>query len=436
MKEHIEEAIKTFRKAASRYDLTERYYRGDHNLAFATEKFKSTFGSLFREFSMNLCPAVCDAVRDKMRITGFGSHGAGTRRLEEAADRIWRRNRMTLRAAEVHKEVLKNGDAYVIVWPDADGGAAIFPHKAMNCTVVYDDENPGVIVRAAKHWRTSDRRTRLNLFYADRIERFVTERSSEGALTDAKEFVPFREGGEAHIVENAYGLVPVFHFANNADIGAFGRSELDPAIPIQDGLNKSVLDMLVAMEFSAFRQRWAAGIEIEYNLDGDPIPPFDESVDHLWIAQSENARFGDFETANLDQFLKVKDSFRVDMASVTATPLYYLLPHTRGYPSGESIRKSESRFIAKVRDRQASFGDVWADVMTFALRIEGMGEADVMPRWEDPARLSEKEMLENLLLKRRIGISAEQALSEAGYGADADELLSSESVIRSANRKY
>jgi len=39
-------------------------------------------------------------------------------------------------------------------------------------------------------------------------------------------------------------------------------------------------------------------------------------------------------------------------------------------------------------------------------------------RWEDAARLTEKETLENILLKKEIGLSSEQALSEAGYGAD------------------
>jgi hypothetical protein len=71
----------------------------------------------------------------------------------------------------------------------------------------------------------------------------------------------FRQDGPAfgHVVPNPYGVVPVFHFANNADLGMTGRSELEAAMPVQDGLNKSVLDMLVAMEFSAYRQRWAAG---------------------------------------------------------------------------------------------------------------------------------------------------------------------------------
>src|SRR3954467_8014211 len=68
---HISQAIEQFRASAARYAKTERYYRGDHDLAFATEKFASTFGSLFREFAINLCPAICDAVHDKLRIAGF-----------------------------------------------------------------------------------------------------------------------------------------------------------------------------------------------------------------------------------------------------------------------------------------------------------------------------------------------------------------------------
>jgi hypothetical protein len=48
-------------------------YNGDHDLAFATEKFANTFGSLFREFALNLCPAVCDAIGDKLKIEGFSA---------------------------------------------------------------------------------------------------------------------------------------------------------------------------------------------------------------------------------------------------------------------------------------------------------------------------------------------------------------------------
>ena len=286
---------------------------------------------------------------------------------------------------------------------------------------------------AAKFWRTRDKHTRLNLFYPDRIERFITSKPHEGVLPDAKDFVPF-VGPQAappatnakhskaedarepravrHVVPNPYGVVPVFHFANNASIGEFGRSELEDAIPVQDGMNKSVLDMLVAMEFASFRQRWVAGIEIEYDKEGNVVAPFKNGIENLWVSGNESARFGDFETVDLEQFLKVKDGFRTDIASVTGTPLYYLLPQGRGFTSGEAMRKAESRFIAKVRDRQTSFGQVWADVMQFALRIEGTPNVFLKTRWEDAARLSEKETLENLLLRMKLGLSSDEVLKD------------------------
>ena len=437
MNNDIERAIKIFRANTDRYARPERYYNGEHDLAFATEKFQSTFGTLFREFALNLCPIVCDAVRDKLRVTGFSLEGQESETdgentgdqpgetISHTAKRIWRRNRMGTRSGEVHKEALRSGDAYVMVWPDADGRAVLYPNRARNMAVAYDDEEPGRIVWAAKCWPTADRHVRLNLFYPDRVERYVTRTTVETPVPDASTFVPLRKEGEAPVVPNPYGIVPVFHFANNADLGSPGRSELEPAFAIQDGLNKSVLDMLVAMEFAAFRQRWVAGIEVNRDENGVVTAPFAAGVDHLWIAENSDARFGDFQGSDLVQFLKVKDSFRLDIASVTGTPLHYFMQNTTGLPSGESLKKAETRFLAKVRDRQQSFGQVWADVMSFTLMIEGRGKGlSLLTSWEDPAPLAERELLENILLKVQIGLPPEQALIEAGYGsADARRLM-------------
>ena len=53
------------------YALYNAYYDGDHRLAFATEKFRSTFGTLFKEFAENFCPAVVDSMADRLKIAGF-----------------------------------------------------------------------------------------------------------------------------------------------------------------------------------------------------------------------------------------------------------------------------------------------------------------------------------------------------------------------------
>src|SRR5438874_10371930 len=216
MNNDIEKALQNFRTNGGRYARTERYYNGNHNLAFATEKFQNAFGTLFREFALNLCPVICDAVRDKLRVTGFsvdsvssprvnkgksrGEDAAGnlqdinpsvalthvratdTEVIDTAARRIWQRNLMTIRSGEIHKEALKNGDAYAIVWPNERGEAVIYPNRSANMAVVYDDDSPGSILWAAKAWRGADKYYRLNLFYPDRIEKYISKSETEGAL--------------------------------------------------------------------------------------------------------------------------------------------------------------------------------------------------------------------------------------------------------------
>jgi len=52
--------------------------------------------------------------------------------VNSATRKIWHTNRMDTRAGEVHKEALKNGDAYIIVWPNARGEAVFYPNRAAN----------------------------------------------------------------------------------------------------------------------------------------------------------------------------------------------------------------------------------------------------------------------------------------------------------------
>ena len=97
MNNDIEKALTNLRANATRYDKPMRYYNGDHDLAFATEKFENTFGTLFREFALNLCPVICDAVRDKLRVTDFSveiSARNSANTVNTAARQIWFRNRM------------------------------------------------------------------------------------------------------------------------------------------------------------------------------------------------------------------------------------------------------------------------------------------------------------------------------------------------------
>lgn len=414
----IKAALKEISGRSAGYKKYTDYYGGKQELCFATERFRNAFGDLFRKFADNLMPAVVDAVKDKLQVTGFVVENGDD--VADKAWKIWQRNRMHRQAGECHKESLRSGDSYVIVWPNAAGKAVFHPNKAGLVTVNYDLEAPGKIISAVKVWMTETKKVRLNVFFADRIEKYITRNSYPNGLPDGYgAFDEFHAEGEAWPLENPYGVVPVFHFANNASVGEPGVSELSDVIPLQNALNKAVLDKMVAMEFGSFPQRWAIGLEVETDpVTNKPISPF-SGEERMWTVGSPDAKFGQFEPASLAGFLSVQDSFRAEIARVSGTPLHYLMLQGGGnFPSGEAMKTAEARFLAKVRDRQSSFGGEWESAMALALQIEESATEDsqIFVQWADPAPASEKERLDSLTVKQGLGVSVTQLLIEAGYG--------------------
>jgi len=411
------------------YRLAQDYYEGRHRLAFASDKFRSAFGSLLRAFADNLCAAVVDTVADRLQVIGFDTEQGDSSNLAAAAWALWQDNRMDRRAGEVHQQAFICGDAYAIVWPDSDGRPVIYPNQAAQVTVAYDPEMPGKIVRAAKTWLAEDKRLRLTLYYPDRIEKYATPGPLVQGLSPelASRLIPFEVPGEPWPLPNPYGVVPVFHFANGGIMGGFGRSELADIVPLQDGLNKAVADMLVAMEFVALPQRWITGLEVEIDeTTGKPKAPFVPGADRVWTIGDPDAQLGQFAAADLSQFLAVQDSFRMEIARVSGIPLHYLSLR-QDYPSGEAMKTAEARLTAKVRDRQIAWGNVWEDAMMLALRMAGLSEeAHLSTLWQDTAPRSEREFLEGLLLKQQIGASNDALLREAGYSPEQIEQMHAE----------
>lgn len=424
----IDAALKAFRATASNYREYDDYYDGVHRLAFATEKFRNAFGSLFRAFADNLCPAVVDAVADRLEPIGFEVEDGPEQAADMAWD-IWTRNRMDRRAGEAHLDALRAGDAYLVVWPNPDDSyPTLYPNPGSHMRVWYDDERPSVVSGAAKLWELDDGRMRLNMYYVDRIEKYVTRAKVTGGIPQkGTAFDPYEVEGEAWPLPNEYGVVPVFHFANNASIGQMGRSELRDVIPLQDALNKAVADMLVAMEFVAFPQRWATGLEVEIDEStGKPKAPFTPGVDRVWAVGSELAKFGQFDPSDLTQFLGVQDNLRLEIARVSGTPLHYLMLGGGEFPSGEAMKTAEARFLAKVKDRQVAFGNAWEDALGLAVRMAGGPEARLSMLWTDPTPRSDREMVEIGVMKKDVGVSERQIQLELGYSEEQIERMAKE----------
>lgn len=416
MNEDIDWALKSLLSRASDYKRARDYYEGRQPLQFATEKFSEAFGGLFRAFADNVCGVVVETPADRLQVAGFTIAGKGEGQqdgkptpVEDTMREIWRRNRMNKRAGEVHLDAVADGDAYVIVWPDADSFPVFYPNRGGCVTVRYDEEQPGYIVRAAKIWKAEDDHTRLTLYYRDRIEKYRSrDREQGGAADRASAYEEYDVEGESWPLPNPYDKVPVFHFANRASVGSMGRPEHSDAMPLQDANNKTIADMIVAMEFAAIKQRWATGLA----EGSDPkMKP-----GGLWAVDTSDTKFGEFSETDITRFLTISEGFVRKIARATHTPIHYFFGEG-AWPSGAALTKAEAPLNAKVEKKQVGFGNVWGDVMRFGLEIVGVKNADPEPVWRDATPKDGRETAEVGEIKRRLGVSRDQVLREIGYEA-------------------
>lgn len=435
------------RALADRYARYAGYYDGDHDLAFATAKFASAFGDLFAAFCYNRSAAAVDAHTDRLHVEGFAAsdpdHAA-------EAKAIWDRNRMDTRQGEVYAESLTAGDGYLLVWPDADGRPTLWPQPAANVRVRYDPERPGEVVVAVKRWRTIDERVRLNIYEPDRLRRYATGARDDrtvGPSDKPEAFLPFDEDGFPADLSHDLRVVPIVPFANNARTGELGRSELRAVIPVQDALNKTLMDKMVAMELTAYSQRVILGVDPYQPASYDPltgtvaidpatglpvdplrvpIQRFQAGIDRILTLSGEHTKIAEFQAVALRQFVEVADFWDTAVSRVSKVPVHYLRM-SGGFPSGRALRTAEAPFVAKLEDRQRSFGNAIEDAMTIALRIDGVAEPDggygLSTLWRSAAPMSEEDAWDLALQKHAVGMPLRQILLERGYDGDTLETI-------------
>ena len=423
------------------YDTYHRYYYGDHPLKIsdAVRKIFKLYLSSIRD---NLCPLVCDTLSDRLTLTGFTSTDD---KLSKWATQLWEDLKMESRSASLHSDAVIYGDAYIIVVPDEDNPRIprIYPQTTQNIAVRYEDNgSEQVIVEAVKAWivNRADNTSimRVTRYLPDRIERYYTEQINGGFPCSTEDLTPYAIDGKA-IYTHQLGCVPVFRFSNSLKNNIFAQSEIKDVTPHQDIINKVLVDMTVGEEFQGLPQRWATGISVPIDPEtGKPVKIFKNSGHRMWTVGDREVNFGQFDSADLEQFLKVLDNERTAISRVSRTPLHHLMLNTGDFPSGEALRTAEAPLVSKVKKRISAWGEVWEHVIEVCAKIAGVNyEAKIDSVWIDALPESEDTQIDRALKKKSLGVSQRQCLKEIGYGdEDITKMLqeNEEQAIANAER--
>lgn len=420
----IQWATQAITKAQTNYKKFEDYYVGDHELAFATQKWEDAFGTVFEEFADNWCGVVVDSMCQRMEITGWRSEDEKS--MAKEAEQIWDDNELGCEADDLHTQTAVKGDGYLIIWPDPDKkknepSSQIYYNDALEVTAYYDPANKRRMSRAAKRFTDEEGQTHLYLYFKDRIEKYFVPTSATADQIAAFQLNPPSMSAlpagwvqEDATVANPYGRIPVFHFRNRNLGATHGLSELKSVIPVQNAVNKMLMDMMVASEFGSFRQKWVAGA-------GQPTDGWRAGADRVWATTDPMAKFGEFGQIDLEPIFKAVEVLVGHLAKITQTPTFYLRS-SGDMPSGEALKSSESGLVKKCLSRQKQWGASWSQAMTFALRVKGHDpKSPVYPVWKSPETRHDLEQAQTAQLKSILGIPLERLWSEQ-FGYTEEEI--------------
>ncbi|HEU0165672.1 MAG TPA: phage portal protein [Thermomicrobiales bacterium] len=403
-----------------KYVTYEKYLAGDQPLAFATDKFQSTFGQLFHEFAYNRCAAVVDAHADRLQVSGFDATDPD---IAKEAQKLWEANQMSVREGHVYVDQFGDGDAYVLVdvHPET-GDVQYWTQNPKSIRVHWDDERPNTIDLAAKMWDDDEKLCRVNLYFADRIEKYISAKAAKaGSSASLEDFTPYEVEGESWPVMLAVSdTVPVFHFANNARTNTYGVSELRSIIPLQDAINKSLMDLFVAMELAAFPQRVLIGIDKpETDEERELLNNFVVGMNKVLTMTDPNAKIAEFSAVNITQYTDVAEYIDKAICRVSKIPVHYL-EMTGNFPSGRAQSLASIPFTKKMTDRTKADGAVWGDVQRYGVRLRGFDvkAGDIRVNWESVEDTSDDDVWDLITQQINSGVPLVTALRWNGYTED------------------
>jgi hypothetical protein len=394
----------------------EMYYNGEQwrQTAFlASTKFQEYFFGMIRSVSDNWMPTVVDAAAERLTVEGFRNEPGEI--ADQDAYKIWQYNYMDLVSKALFDTVLTCGISFLMVWHSGDSDYPVLMTAEHPSEVyVLCDPATGLRKAAIKKWIDDDLGAdRLNLYLPEAIFKYWWPRS--GGIN---EWTPLP--GE-EVIPNPMGVVPVIPIRNRVNLHKQSwSSELHDVMSTQDQINKLVMDMMVASEFGAFRQRWATGLDIPIDeATGKPVEVFKAAIDRFWSNPDPAGQFGEFSATDLGNYVKAIENRVQSLASRSRTPAHYLLGQNGTMPSGETLHATETGLIAKVKRHMLEYDDGLEEAMRLAFFISGQeGKAknrSLETVWKDPEYRTESEHIDATVKKLALGVPLEQLWADAGY---------------------
>lgn len=349
-----------------------RYLKGEHDEPYMPKGAKAEYRHLAKRAITNWTPLLSDTYAKGLFVDGYRPAKSAD---NSTAWNYWQENGLDARQSIVHRGALDYGTSYNLILPGKAGARkvpAIKPLSPLRSGAWYRDEDDEFPEIALRRRGTTIDGTRLIELY-DKTSRYT--------------FALPKDSGNGWILssvdDHGLGVTPFVRFRDRLDDEAIGI--IRPIINLQDRVNEVVFATLIALQYASFRQRWATGLAVPEDDDGNPLEPFQAAVDRLWVADSDGARFGDFAQTELSGHMLAYESTVRTLAAVSQVSPNILTGDLVNL-SADALAQMEASTQRKISEYETLFGESWES--TFRLASVAAGDpstvdAGAQVRWRD-----------------------------------------------------
>jgi hypothetical protein len=381
--------------------LLERYYQGRQRV----EQLGMAVPPSMRNFLViaNWCRVVVDTINNRQQVRSLILPG------EETADpdlrAIWDANNLTAHVRMFNADRMIYGRSFMSVGTNEENGALPFVRV----------ESPREMTAFVDTYRET--MTSAARFYG-RNEQNVAPSNATLYLPNVTVWAEIRDGRWAEVDrdEHDLGAVPVvMHLNRRMSGGWVGESQMTDIIPFVDSAARSLTNLQFAQEAHGVPSIWATGVTKGDFVDGNgkPIPQFEAYFDAIKILTSKDAKWGQFDAADLKNFDTALNVYGKQASITSGFPARYFGIITSNPPAEGAIRADEAPLVRSVEAQNDEVGMTLGWIGGLALRfatgdwVEGNR---VRVDWFDPSTPTVSQREDALAKRRAAGV-----LSREGY---------------------
>lgn len=352
------------------------YWDNASPLAFISKESREALRGTMSRLGVNLTRVVVNSHTERETVRGFVS-GVDTKPDDDLL-KLWRKMGLASKSELVHTDRALYGNSYVTVWGSiANPLRPVALLDSPNTATVLTDPGTGERLAGLRIWKDGKLR-RAAVWTVD------TLRTYQAPWQDDLSATTWTLTSEDL---NALEVVPVVEFSRRESIEDTGTSVAADIFDLSDALAKLLTDAMVTSEDYAKPRRFATGLEIEEDEDGNVVNPFGRGRNLQ--SEAPETKFGQLSGASVDSYTGLIATLTQLAGMLTGLPPHYLGLHGDQPSSADSVRAAEAQLISRVQDEIRKMSVPWAEVMALAAAVQSGGtvsfwDSDISTVFESP----------------------------------------------------